>query len=269
MFEIYEETPSVFVDRGGIQKPYGYTKRTFRIKLQFEGDMLRWDKEIIESNREYQIGEKTHGIINNGVAIYFLEGPGNAAWVQKRLVDPARRTTSFTGRYHPDNYYLYLNRPLPYIMKRMQQFSTITVKSDGKGIFVIKVKAKSHPKSQSRIKIDSKRGCLPLSWHDEDSSVFWGEKRFSKTTNVWKEYAPSVWFLQSRVRREERKGKAHRSELKVIEFEANVDIDDSVFTIESLNIPEGTKVSDEITGTEYKYGETIPANEQIQEEGTR
>ena len=72
-----------------------------------------------------------------------------------------------------------------------------------------------------------------------------------------KEYSPGFWWFDRAVQKRRKTGEKEpfeTIELSIEKIEFNKPLDPKVFTIAGTNIPEGTRITDRISGRDYVYG---------------
>jgi len=135
--------------------------------------------------------------------------------------------------------------------------ASFSLHTDPNGILSITVTYKDEKVNEySIIAVDLAKECRLISEYYSMEFINDPNRSFTKSYEVqWKQY-DSIWYPKSakwevlagppsnRVQKE-------TVEVKITEFQPNIEIENVQFTFEGLKIPEGTEVRDEIKGIEY------------------
>jgi hypothetical protein len=103
-----------------------------------------------------------------------------------------------------------------------------------------------------KLSFDTRKGLLPVSYYMEnkyvDPNKNWGREAKLEWVKFGSAWYPTQaeYFVQP--------GKRKHVIFTVKDFTPNADVPDADFTLDSMNIPDGTIVSDSIAGRAYPYG---------------
>ncbi len=105
---------------------------------------------------------------------------------------------------------------------------------------------------EMKLSFDTRKGLLPVSYFMGnkyvDPNKDWGREAKFEWTKFGSTWYPTQaeYFVQP--------GKRKHVVFIVKDFTPNVDVPDADFTLDSMNIPDGTIISDSIVGIAYRYG---------------
>ena len=181
---------------------------------------------------------------------------------------------------HPETFELVHGYPVHRILSSMlrleeRKSAPITVEMNEENILIAKqtfvenVSGTSTPsKYEHIIKIDTNNGFRLLSYQQFEENLEGIGSKTEKTVRIkWKKYG-SKWYIKSAKETRDEivvlddKGKCIPSpitvskftEINILEYEPNVNIEDIEFTLKGLDPPIETKVTDKILGVMYFYG---------------
>lgn len=184
--------------------------------------------------------------------------------------DPAQATYRKLGYdFNPETFKLWHNYPISEAIQRILDGpATLSTKLDNDGILQLIADYNDLNKRQKNIiYLDTTNGYryirgLRIWEYHEDPNRSYTEF----IDNHWNKYK-TIWYIQNAeyasyrgihsledMHSIETDKLTKKISIMISDFQPNVNIDDSEFTLESLNIPNGTTVVDRILGTNYIYG---------------
>ena len=152
------------------------------------------------------------------------------------------------GRYNP-NYSLATS-----IQDLIDGPCEMSVELDGN---LLKIVAEIRERDyKSTLWLDKEKGFRPVFMELKLREGYLERKRFS-----WKQY-DGFWYLNSGEEAtwtwedgaKQPTDPNSKREVVIKKFSPNVDVGDSEFTLDGLNIPQGMVVADRVTGVDYRYG---------------
>jgi hypothetical protein len=269
LMKAFEASPRLRSGKGvaHVSEEFNDMKTTSEVRFQFKDRMLRSEEKVFKDAK--QIEEVIWG--RGPKQTFFYEPASKQASIADpnfHHVDNARLGKDFnpaTFRIVPGG--LEITQSLTNILKMANTPGAgmeLQVAIDGSGILQLRATGESETQTGDiTYRFDTTKGCN-LIWYqlnfaskkEAREAVRTYQANWKKQGSGW--YVTNFTFDHKRIRKDPKTGEPspwhYHTEGRIDEFVADCEIDDSIFSLASVNLPDGTLVVDDSKGERYRVG---------------
>jgi len=236
---------------------FGDKRKERMIQFKFKDNLSRSDYYYINEEQEKDF-VCTWSVNRKGALAY----TGGLLTLRKKPY--AQFDRSFGFDFHPETFARlcsYHIDPATLLERVLTNADKITTNMDDKGILHISV-FWERANGGVKFAFDTTKAYKVVSWEiDKDIGVARRKRRKGSYKAELANYGEAGWYIKNALYELGSK----TIKVEVTDFRFNPDIPDSEFTADGLNIPLGTDVFDQILGINYRYGEPVIAEAELED----